>query len=237
MTEWKARRFWKEATVTEARGGYTVLLDTRPVKTPAKSALVVPTVALANRIAAEWDAQEDDIAPQAMPFTRSANAAIDKVARQQAEVADMIAAYGDSDLLCYRAEDPEPLCARQAAAWDPLLDWAETSLGARLIPVAGVMHRPQERAALDRLAARVHALDPFTLTAFHDLVALSGSLIIGFAALYEREPAPKLWALSRIDETWQEEQWGIDDVARNQANKKQCDFLHAKVFADLAQAG
>ena len=180
MTEWKLKRFWDAAHVTEVENGFAVQLDGRPVKTPAKTPLVVPTQALARRIAAEWDAVETAINPAAMPYTRSSNAAIDKVSAQHGEVADMLAAYGDADLTCYRASGPEDLIARQSEAWDPLLDWADETLGARLIPVEGVMHAPQSPQSLTALSNRTHALDVFELTAFHDLVSLSGSLIIGF---------------------------------------------------------
>ena len=236
MSEWKAKRFWKEAQVVEAEGGYAVELDGRPVRTPLKSAMTLPSRAMAEAVAAEWDAQEGEIKPVSMPVTRAANAAIDKVTRQHGEVAEMLAAYGDSDLLCYRADSPQELVERQAEAWDPLLDWADATFGARLIPVEGVMHAPQNPRALERLAAPVHAMDAFRLTAFHDLVGISGSLVIGLAAIHEVKDIGTLWRLSRIDETWQEEQWGIDEDARAQAAMKESDFYAAKRFHDLAHA-
>ena len=236
MSEWKPKRFWKAARAVETQGGFAIELDGRPVKTPAKARLVVPSRALAQTIAAEWDAQEEQVDPAIMPFTRSSNAAIDKVTQQHAEVADMLAAYGDSDLLCYRADSPEELITRQAAAWDPLLDWAAQTLEARLVPVQGVMHQPQNSTALATLSDQVHAMDAFTLTAFHDLVGISGSLILGFAALHDYAPPAQVWALSRIDETWQAEQWGVDEEAAEHAARKESDFLHAKAFHDLAQA-
>lgn len=235
MSEWKAKRFWDAASVEEVDGGFTVRLDGRPVKTPAKAPLVVPTQALAACIAAEWDAQEGEVNPATMPFTRSANAAIDKVTQQHAEVADLIAAYGDADLTCYRADSPAELVARQAQAWDPLIEWIHQRHGVRLVPVSGVMHQPQDIRALERLSAQTHALDAFALTAFHDLVGMSGSLVIGFAALENLHPAEHLWALSRIDETYQEELWGKDEEASELAAKKQSDFLHAKAFYDLSR--
>ncbi len=235
MSTWKARRFWKSARVTETDEGYSVELDGRPVRTPAKAPLVLPSRAMAEAVAAEWDAQEGEIRPMTMPVTRAANAAIDKVVPQRAEVAEMIAAYGDSDLVCYRAEAPQELTERQAAAWDPLLDWADATFGARLLPVAGVMHSPQHAQALRRLAEPVKAMDPFHLTAFHDLVGLSGSLVIGLAAIHEAEEIGTLWRLSRVDETWQEEHWGIDEEARAQAAAKESEFRAAKRFHDLAQ--
>lgn len=235
MSEWKAKRFWTSATVADAPGGFTVQLDGRPVKTPARALLVVPSPALADRIALEWDAQTGLVDPNAMPFTRSANAAIDKVTHQHGEVADLLAAYGDADLLCYRASQPQSLVDRQSAAWDPVLDWAAREMDAPLCPVTGVIHQPQDSAVLERLSARVHGLDAFALTAFHDLVSLSGSLILGFAALSDYRPAADIWALSRIDELWQAEQWGTDDEALELAARKQSDFLHAKTFHDLAR--
>lgn len=234
MSEWKQKRFWKQATVTEADGGYCVLLDGRGVKTPAKAPLVLPTKAMANAVAAEWQAQEGTIAPLTMPVTRSANAAIDKVAIQHGEVADMLAAYGGTDLLCYRAQSPLELIERQAAVWQPLLDWATQELNAPLQVAAGIIHIPQPDDSLNRLSALVHQLTNFELAAFHDLVSMSGSLVIGFAVIRDFAPAETLWKTSRIDEIWQEEQWGVDDEATDLAATKHLAFLHADRFFRLA---
>jgi len=236
MSEWAAKRFWTAAEAVAAGDGFAVRLDGRAVRTPSKAELVVPTRALAQEIAAEWDAQEGVIAPATMPLTRAANAAIDRVARERGAVAAMLAEYGGSDLLCYRADGPAELAARQAEAWDPLLDWAESALRARLCTTCGVMHLEQERGALARLHDEVRLLDIWALTAFHDLVCLSGSLVIGFAALRDHAPARALWHVSRIDESWQEEQWGRDEEAESVAQKKESDFLNAKRFHDLSRA-
>ncbi|MEM8656310.1 MAG: ATP12 family protein [Pseudomonadota bacterium] len=235
MSEWKQKRFWKSATAEQTETGWTVTLDGRAVKTPAKAALVLPAKAMADAVAAEWDAQQEVVNPLTMPFTRSANAAIDKVAVQHAEVADMLAAYGDADLLCYRADAPQALVDRQAAQWDPYLDWAVTALNARLAPRTGVMHESQDPQALALLSQRVHALSAFELAAFHDLVSLSGSLILGFAAAQDLHPPLTIWAASRLDEIWQEEQWGEDEEAQDHARIKQASFLHAKAFFDAAK--
>jgi len=234
MSEWKRKRFWDEASVTEQDGGFAVLLDGRGLKTPAKAALILPTPQMAEAVAAEWAAQEGEIDPGSMPFTRSANAAIDKVRPQQAEVADMLADYGDSDLLCYRADAPQHLVDRQAEHWDPALEWAEAALGVRLEPRVGIMHQPQEPQGQARLRAQVHALDPFQLAAFHDLVSLTGSLILGFAAAQNWRDADAIWQMSRLDELWQEEQWGQDEEAQAAAELKRGAFLHAKNFFDFA---
>ncbi len=233
MSEWAQKRFWKETGVLELEGGFGIGLDGRQVKTPAKAALAVPTRGLAEAIAAEWDAQVELVNPSTMPMTRMANSAIDKVTHQRAEVADLLADYGDSDLLCYRAEGPEGLVARQAEAWDPLLDWADQTFGARLEPRNGIMPQPQEPQALAVLRDEVHRLDAFTLAVFHDLVSLSGSLIIGFAALRGQSSGDRLWAISRIDEIWQEEQWGEDEEAQETAEIKKTAFLDALNFHAL----
>jgi len=235
MSEWKQKRFWTDATAVQTDGGWAVHLDGRAVKTPAKVGLILPTRALADASAAEWDAQDDVVNPTAMPFTRSANAAIDKVAVQHGEVADMLAAYGDADLLCYRADAPDELVQRQADTWDPYLDWAADTFGARLHPRTGVMHESQDANALQTLSECVHALSDFELAAFHDLVSLSGSLVLGFAAAQDLNPTPTIWAASRLDELWQEEQWGPDEEAQEVADIKKHSFLHAKSFFDAAQ--
>ncbi|WP_170387742.1 ATP12 family chaperone protein [Ruegeria atlantica] len=234
MSDWKPKRFWTESAVVDAEGGYTVELDGRSVKTPAKATLILPTRAMAEEVAAEWDAQDKEVDPTSMPFTRSANAAIDKVRRQHAEVADMLADYGDSDLLCYRAAHPQELQERQAEQWDPALDWAAEVLLVRLQSVVGVLHQPQPPEALTALRQRVHALSDFQLAAFHDLVSLSGSLILGLAAAQNWRTAEEIWNISRLDELWQIEQWGHDDEAFAAAEVKKAAFLHAKRFFDLS---
>lgn len=234
MSNWKQKRFWKEATTSETPDGFTVQLDGRLVKTPAKAALIVPTRAMAEAIAREWDAQQEGINPETMPYTRSANAAIDKVANQHAEVAEMLADYGDSDLLCYRADSPQELVLRQEAEWDPVLDWAEQTLGARLHPRHGLSHQAQDQAALLQLRQAVHSLSNYQLAAFHDLVSMSGSLVLGFAAAHNWRDADEIWRISRLDETWQEEQWGVDDEAQETAELKRRAFLHAKSFYDFS---
>ncbi|MFD2738060.1 ATP12 family chaperone protein [Sulfitobacter aestuarii] len=236
MSEWKAKRFWTNASIVAREGGFGVELDGRTVRTPGKRPLTLPTQAMAAAVAAEWQAQEKAIDPTTMPVTRTANAAIDKVAVQHDEVADMLAAYGDADLLCYRAEAPAELVARQAELWDPLLDWARDALGAELAIRTGVIHAPQDAATLARLQQKVRQMSDFELAAFYDLVSLSGSLIIGFAAAEGAREAEDLWDISRLDEAWQAEQWGQDDDAEAVAALKKQSFLHAKRMFSLASA-
>lgn len=235
MSDWAAKRFWSEAAPVPEAEGFAVALDGRRVKTPAKAPLVVPTEALAEAIAAEWQAQGEKIDPTKMPATRAANAAIDKVAPQFDEVAEMIAGYGATDLLCYRAEAPEELARRQAEAWDPLLDWAKEGLGARLGAASGIMYLPQDERALQRLHGQVAAFDAWRLTAFHDLVSLSGSVILGFAVTEGVRSVEEAWSLSRIDEDWQIEQWGEDSEAAEFARARRQAFLDAARFDSLCR--
>jgi chaperone required for assembly of F1-ATPase len=233
VSAWKAKRFWTAAEAEACDGGFTVRLDGRPVKTPAKAALVVPTLAMAQAIAAEWDAQTGEVKPATMPVTRAANSAIDKIIPQRDEVVEILAAYGQSDLLCYRATAPAALIARQAAGWDPVLDWADSVLGARLVVTAGVVHVAQPHDALERLTARVAGMTEFQLAGLHDLVAISGSLVLALAVTERRLTPDEAWALSRVDETWQIEQWGADEEAAELEAFRRVAFGEASRFYAL----
>ncbi len=230
MSILEPKRFWKSAEVVACDGGFTVALDGRAVRTPAKTAFSVPTEILARHIADEWMAQDEKIDPATMPYTRTANAAIDKVAPQFKEVAGLIAAYGENDLLCYRAESPRELADRQARLWDPLLAWATSAFGVNLQIGTGVMHIEQAPNDMQTLAKLVTDMTAYQLAAFHDLVSLSGSLILGLAAARNHADWQVLWDLSRVDETWQEEQWGHDDEAHAAAQIKRASFEHAQKF-------
>ena len=229
MSEWKARRFWKAVETVPVDGGWEVRLDDRPVRTPAKAALVLPTRSLAAAVGEEWDAVGEAIDPGAMPVTRAANSAIDKAAPQRAALIDELAGFGETDLLAYRAAHPEGLVARQAAEWDPLLDWADARFGARLAPVTGVMYAPQDPVAIAALRAPLEASDAFALTALSDLVSLSGSLVIGLRAAELEGDPEALWRASRLDELWQAELWGADEEAEAAA------ALKGRAFADAAR--
>jgi chaperone required for assembly of F1-ATPase len=230
LSNWAPKRFWSSVTVTETEGGFGIALDDKPVNTPSKTRLIVPSRGLADLIAAEWDAQQGKVDPRTMPATRAANSALDKVRPQIADVADLIAAYGESDYLCYRATSPAALIERQAMLLDPVLDWAANALSARLITGPGVVPIAQEPEAIAELRRKVHQFDHFQLTGFHDLVSLSGSLVLGFAVALRAQTAEQVWDLSRIDEDWQAEQWGADDEAQAHAALKRAAFLDAARF-------
>ena len=235
MSEWAARRFWTEVTVTQADGGFAVLLDGRRVMTPGKHPLTLPTRALADRVAAEWQAVEGRIDPTAMPWTRSANSAVEKVAPQKEAVAAHLAEYAETDLLSYRAEGPLELVLRQSETWDPLLDWAAETHGGRLRTTTGVMPVAQEPEAVAALARVAHALDTWELTAFHDLVTLGGSFVVALHLLAHPDRAEEMWRATVIDADWQAEQWGRDDDAEADAEMKRAAFLHAVAFLEAVR--
>ncbi len=230
---WARKVFWTRAEAVAAPGGFTVTLDGRSLRTPAKRALALPTLAMAEAVAAEWAAQRGEVDPRVMPMTRLANTALDKVAVQRAEVAALVADYGGTDLLCYRGEGPRELVARQSAGWDPWLDWAAADCGARLTATAGVVPLPQDSDALTALARLVSARGIFTLTALHDLVSISGSLVLGLAVQAGRLSAAEAFALSRIDEIWQAELWGEDAEAAAAASNRRADMEAAERFSRL----
>ena len=222
------KRFWKETSFElHPDGGWQVLLDGRPVRTPAKNAIAVPVQSMAEEIAAEWDAQTEEVDPRTMPMTRMAATCLDRVAPEMPAVAEMIAAYGETDLLCYRADTPAELISRQEIGWDPLLDWAAERFGARLNTGAGVMHIPQPPGAVRALSDCVQSETAWTLTALSELTTISGSLVLGLAVRWGWLGPEEGWALSRIDEQWNIDQWGEDEEAAELAARRRADFLLA----------
>ena len=237
MSAWAAKRFWTDVGVVQEGGGFAIRLDSRAVKTPAKAPMIVPTHAMAQAIADEWAVVDGVIDPTVMPFTRSANAAIDKVAVQIDEVVNMLAAYGGSDLLCYRAHGPAELVERQNSAWDSLLDWVDETYNARLAVTVGIMPIMQPEDALTALHQPLKNATAFEIAALHDLIAMSGSLVLAYAVTQRRLSAKDAWALSRIDEKWQAEHWGTDEDAEQVSEIKRLAFNHAADFYFLAEFG
>ena len=235
MAEWKARRFWKTADIRPQGNGWEVVLDDRPLRTPGKLPLILPTEALARAIAAERDAQTDIIDPNRMPLTRAANSAIEKVTPQFHAVTSMLGDYGGTDLLSYRANEPDELTRAQAAGWDPLIDWAATELRAPLRITHGVIPVPQDPTVLLKLQAEIASLDAFALTALHDLVTLPGSLVLGLAVLRGRLDAETAWKLARIDEEFQADRWGRDEDADLAAQGRLAAMRNAERFYHLSR--
>lgn len=206
------RRFYESATVTAVAEGYAVRLDDKPVRTPARHVLAAPTLALAQAIVGEWEAQRDVIDPARMPLTRLANAIIDGVADQFRAVAAEVEKYLSSDLIFYRARGPQGLIERQALHWDPIMAWAREALGAEFKLAEGVIHVSQPA---DALAAACNAIpdDAWRLGAVHVVTTLTGSALIALAMLRGRLTADEAWRAANVDEDWNMVQWGRDELA------------------------
>jgi chaperone required for assembly of F1-ATPase len=214
------RRFWKDVSVENGQ----VALDGKPVRTPGRVPLALPTPALAEAVADEWRGVGETLDPRAMPLTGLANAAIDRIGADPAPFAAGLAKYGETDLLYYRAGEPAPLAERQAASWDPLLDWARSRYDVHFETATGVMHKAQPEATIARLADAMHALDPFRLAALSPVVTISGSLV-GALALLEGAVSPEtLWQAAHVDELWQAELWGEDVLAVQLRDAHRVDF-------------
>ena len=226
-------RFYSHATLRAAQGGFEILLDERPVKTPARRPLLLPTEPLARAVAEEWNAQGEKVDPRSMPLTGLANAAIDRVAPDAESFARGLAAYGENDLLCYRAEGPSSLVARQAELWDPLLAWARRRFDVDFEIVCGIMHRPQYEATLRQLAHAVAARDPFALAGLSPIVTIGGSLIVALALAEEAIDLDTAWSAATLDEAWQAEQWGEDAEAAAALEARRHDFAAAYRFLTL----
>lgn len=225
-SEERLKRFWKAVDVTKAEGGWSVSLDGRTPKTPAHAPLTLPTEAAARLVADEWAAQGEFIDPATMPATRLASTAIDRVGQVREAVAEEVAAYAGSDLLCYLAEAPGSLVERQAREWTPWRDWAR-GLGVPLEPAEGVVHRAQDPAAVARVKALALELDVFALTGLATAVPLLGSAVLGLAVQRGALGGEAAFELSRLDEAFQEERWGVDEenAARTAARRAEAVLL------------
>jgi len=208
------RRFYRLASIVATPDGHRVTLDARPLLTPGRAPISVPTKALAQAIADEWAAQDQQIEPETMPLTRIAATALDRAGPQRPAVTRAIVGYAATDLLCYRAEAPPGLVERQATVWQPLLDWAAQRFDAPLSVTQGVLPVTQNQASLDALHEAVDAFDDFQLAALSTAAAAAGSLIIALALAHGRLTPPQAFAASQIDEAFQSEQWGVDEQAR-----------------------
>jgi chaperone required for assembly of F1-ATPase len=211
------KRFYKSVSVAPSEGGYCILLDGKPVKTPARGSLVLPTGVLAAAIAAEWQSQGEAIVATTMPLLRLANTVIDGVAVNRADVIAAILRFGENDLLCYRAHQPPALAARQRDGWDPLLDWVRQRHGAHMKVAEGMAHIDQTLDALAALREPLEDLDAFTLSGVHIIASITGSLVLALAVLEGYVPGAYAFELSRIDEIYQAEKWGEDAEAQKRA--------------------
>jgi chaperone required for assembly of F1-ATPase len=227
------KRFYEQAAVAVADDGFAITLDGKPVRTPARAPLVVPVEALAKAIAEEWSAQGDKVDPRTMRITGLANAAIDRVGPDHAGFVRGLAVFGETDLLCYRAEGPPSLVARQARHWDPLLDWARRRFDARFEVITGIMHRYQPEQTVDRLRDAVAARDSFALAGLSPLVTISGSLVIALALTEGAADLESAWSAAIVDESWQAENWGEDAEAARTLDLRRQEFDAAYRFLTL----
>jgi len=234
MSEWKPKRFWKNVHVASLEAGYFIKLDEKILKTPAKKQMLLPTETLAKKVASEWDQQVEEIDPTTMPFTKSANAALDKVFEQSEEVISLLGEYGETDLLYYRADSPPELQKRQKLGWDPIIKWAENTFEVQINCGTGIVYIPQNERLISETRKKINTLSIFELAAFYDMVSITGSLILGLAIINGRLSAEEAYQLSRIDEQWQLEQWGEDEEAQVASNLKKIAILHSEEFFALS---
>lgn len=231
------KRFYTSVSVESTDGGWDVRLDGKVIRSPAKAPLVFASRALAEGVAAEWEAQGEQVQPNAMPLMQLASTAVDVVGKQREGIVAAVAKYAETDLLCYRAEHPRELIDRQARAWQPLLDWATLRYDAPLHVCAGLMPKPQPADATRALRHAVEALDDWTLSALQSATGACGSLVVALALIEGRIDAAEAFEVSQVDETFQIEQWGEDpEAAKRRAGLRE-DIVSARRFVDLLRAG
>lgn len=230
------KRFYKSVDVAGEVPSLSIQLDGRAIKTPSKASLAVPTAALANAVAAEWDGQGEHIDPATMPLTRLCNTAIDRIGDDPTNIIAELTDFAGSDLICYRADTPQGLVERQKAAWDPLLAFAEEKIGGQFLSVCGLMHQIQPAPALEAMNRYYLSQSAFSLTAMHNITTLTGSSIIAAAVQQGRLDGDQAWTAAHIDEDWQIEHWGTDDeaVTRRAGNRREFDA--ALQFLDLLRS-
>lgn len=225
------KRFYKSVAVT---GQFGIALDGRNVKTPLKAPLVLPNRAMAEAVAAEWDAQIEVINPHAMPLTKLANTAIDRAAAERSKISAEIMEFAGSDMVCYRAEGPEGLVLRQTTHWDPIIAWAKSDLNAGFETVSTITHRRQSAEALQALEAHITALDPFSFVTVHNLTTLTGSALLATMVAAGKISADAAWLAANVDEDWQIGTWGEDAEAMVRREGRLSEFLACAKFLNLA---
>lgn len=224
------KRFWKDVAIVSQDGGWGIALDGRPMRTPHRAPLAVASTALAEAIAAEWQAQGETIDPRAMPMTGFANAAIDLATPDPVVFAEPIAAYAATDLLCYRDDRDAALQAEQVAAWNPILAWAEAQFGVEFIITQGILPVDQPPATVAALRAATLGHDPWRMTALTPLVTIGGSLVAGLACIGQAFDPEHLWDAVSLDQLYQERRWGADAEAQAQRAAHKRDWDNAVRF-------
>lgn len=226
------RRFYKDVSVTD---DLAIALDGRPVKTPLKAPLELPTRALADAVAAEWAGQGEEIKPATMYLTKLANTAIDRVGVHREAIESEVLDYANSDLVCYRTDRPPDLVALQLRNWNPIVDWARTDLDAPFEVTSGITHLPQPEAALSAFSMALKSLSDFELSAFYTIMTLTGSAIISMMLARRAITPEKAWTAAHVDEDYQIEHWGQDDEARDRRVARHTEFTACCRFMELAR--
>jgi len=229
----QARRVYKEVGITPDGG---IALDGRPVRTPKKAPLILPTHALAKAVAAEWEAQGDKIDPRTMFMTKLANTAIDRVGRGRERILAEMVDYAASDLVCYRAERPPDLVARQAVCWNPVIDWATTTLDAPFESIPGVMHRPQPPEAIQMVGSALAGMNNFEIAAVHNIMTLTGSALMALMLARGALSSEAAWAAAHVDEDYQIDNWGEDEEAAERGDARHKEFLACCKFLELCSS-
>lgn len=228
-----AKRFYADVAVGEQADGFSIRLDTRPIKTPAGALLLAPTRPLAEAIAAEWRGQGETLNPETMPLTKALNTALDRISVNRNAIVVDLAKYAGADLICYRADSPTELTRRQAAAWDPWLNWTAERFGARLSVTTGVTHVAQPEAALERLRDAIAAQDDHRLVVLHTGITITGSAVLGLAFVAKAITASDAFATAQIDESYQIELWGSDAEAEKARAQRLADLKAAEAYLNL----
>ena len=231
------KRFYKVVTVVPEADSFAIHLDGRPIRTPARNPLLLPTADLADNIVAEWAHQKEEIDPASMPLTELAQGALDQVSSERDRIVGRIAAFADSDMLYYRADhSQQQFVEHQREQWDPLLDWASGRYDVSFNLIHGIRYAPQPQPTLDRLASAVEVQDDFVVAAMLSIVGLAGSLVITLGLVERAFEADRIWPLVNLEELWQEQQWGQDIAAVDARAAKQEQFLTAARFLELCRS-
>jgi chaperone required for assembly of F1-ATPase len=236
MPDFEPKRLYKKAGIEGDRGRYRIVLDGRQARTPGRADLAVPWEPMARAIATEWDVQKEVVSPLTMPLTRLAATAIDRIGPHRDQIVDIMVQFGSTDLLCYRADAPEDLTRRQHETWQPLLDWAEQALGARMAVTIGVVPVPQPEEALVALKCVVEAFDDFRLAAASSAAAATASLILALALAAGRIDAKTAFEASQLDESYQIERWGLDSGVAERRRRIESEIAAAARFLEFCQS-
>lgn len=231
------RRFYKDVSSDAAESGYGVQLDGKPIKTPAGQPLIVASAPLAAALAEEWAAQSETVTPSSMPLMQLVSTALDRMKQTRGQVTGFLLGFGGSDVLCYRADSPSDLAELQAKRWQPWLDWVAQEIEAPLAVTVGIVPLEQEAESLARLQRRIEAYDDWVVTALQSLAPCLGSLVLALAVVEGKLTAGEAFELSRLDETFQADRWGIDSEAKARSDGLRQEVLAAARMLDLLRAG